>query len=132
MASISEVELKRKIYNAKYYEAHKDRGRDRRAEKADYYVRRGKSLKAKYLKENAGTINAKQAMRYARQLRACPAWADLEQIKAIYQEASSRGLEVDHIVPLQGRLVCGLHVQTNLQLLTAQENLKKGNRFPVL
>ena len=39
--------------------------------------------------------------------------------------------EVDHIIPLQGENVCGLHVDYNLQYLTPEENGKKGNRLYV-
>jgi hypothetical protein len=67
-----------------------------------------------------------------------PAWANLRKIRAIYKEAARltkvTGVRhhVDHIVPVQGVLVSGLHVECNLQILTAAENIRKANSFDEL
>jgi hypothetical protein len=73
--------------------------------------------------------------RRASKLQRTPSWADMAAIKAFYVEARrltvATGIphHVDHEIPLQGRLVSGLHVHTNLQILTGSENSKKRNRF---
>lgn len=59
--------------------------------------------------------------------RATPPWADKEAIKKFYKERP-KGFHVDHIIPLNGEHVCGLHVIENLQYLPAEENLRKGNK----
>lgn len=59
-----------------------------------------------------------------------PAWANEQKIKDIYANRPD-GYHVDHIVPLQGELVCGFHVENNLQYLTAKENIAKNNFFEV-
>ena len=68
-------------------------------------------------------------------LQRTPKWADLEKIKAYYDVCSFFNevngfikYHVDHIVPLQGNYVSGLHVETNLQVIHATENMVKGNR----
>lgn len=69
----------------------------------------------------------------ARKNNAMPAWLTTEhkaQIRSIYAEATMRGLEVDHAVPIRSKIVCGLHVPWNLQLLTPHENATKSNRLP--
>lgn len=58
---------------------------------------------------------------------ATPPWADTQKINEIYL-ARPFGFHVDHIYPLRSDWVCGLHVPENLQYLSAEENLKKGNR----
>ena len=87
-------------------------------------------------RENAPGINARVAKRRAAKLRATPAWADQEKIKAIYAEArrltKETGIrhEVDHIYPLQSDMVCGLHCEANLRVVTEFENIQKLNRMP--
>lgn len=53
---------------------------------------------------------------------------DIYQLAAIYRE-SCFPVEVDHIVPLQSEIVCGLHTPVNLQIIPAVENSRKGNHW---
>ena len=68
------------------------------------------------------------ADRRARKLNATPKWGQ-EGMEDVYLEAQYFQMEVDHIVPLQGKNVCGLHVVGNLQLLSKSANCAKGNRY---
>jgi 5-methylcytosine-specific restriction endonuclease McrA len=85
--------------------------------------------------ENKSRVLASNAKRRAAQLQRTPSWANDQLIAAYYKEAKRleelTGIEfhVDHIIPLQGELVSGLHVETNLQLLTQHDNLRKGNHY---
>lgn len=66
---------------------------------------------------------------YAAKIRATPPWVDKAAIEDFYSRCPN-GMTVDHVVPLQGELVSGLHVPWNLQYLTPVENSSKGNRHP--
>ena len=71
----------------------------------------------------------------ASKIQATPAWADDGYVNLFYLGArieaarTGRKVHVDHIVPLQGESVCGLHCEDNLQLMFACDNQSKGNRF---
>lgn len=83
---------------------------------------------------NPGRTRSVAAQRKAAKLRATPAWANRFFIEEIYDLATLRTKylgephQVDHIVPLQSSLVCGLHVEHNLQVITAKRNHMKSNR----
>ena len=88
----------------------------------------------KWQKDNAARVNAKNAFRKARKLIATPSWASQQAINGMYELAAifnrtGINLHVDHMVPLQSELVCGLHCEANLQLLLASDNTSKGNRW---
>lgn len=91
----------------------------------------------KWAKLNRARLNSAAARRRAQKLNATPSWLTAQhhnEIQQVYQAArdltKATGVRhhVDHIVPLQGRNVCGLHVPWNLQVLTMTENQSKGNR----
>lgn len=81
----------------------------------------------KWAEANPGKVNAKGAKYRADRLQRTPSWADVDAIKLFYENCPS-GHEVDHIIPLKGKNVSGLHVAENLQWLPMSENRRKGNR----
>lgn len=88
---------------------------------------RERNHKEEYAKRSS-YYKEKAARRRCSILERTPNWADLSAIKEFYLNCPE-GYHVDHIVPLQGDLVSGLHVLENLQYLSPEENLKKGNSF---
>ena len=58
-----------------------------------------------------------------------PKWADKRKIRLFYEMAADLGLSVHHIIPLQGKNICGLHVGNNLQMMSQDRNCRKANSF---
>jgi hypothetical protein len=92
--------------------------------------------KLQWKKDNKGYVNQYNKLRYERKRQRTPKWADLSKIKEVYEECKRlikeygpRSYHVDHIIPLKGKNVSGLHVENNLQIIKASENLTKGNKY---
>lgn len=100
---------------------------------------KAKASKHRQSDHGSAYYNTRNARSRAKKLSATPDWLTDNQhddIKSMYALAKKfSGIcgipyHVDHITPLKGKNVCGLHVPWNLQLLAAPLNLSKGNRVP--
>lgn len=80
------------------------------------------------LSRTKGYVNAKTRNYQASKLQRTPSWSDLQKIREIYL-LCPKGYDVDHIIPLQSKIVSGLHVPENLQYLPSTENKSKTNKF---
>lgn len=108
--------------------------RQKRAENPDHY----RSMEKKWRARNRAKVKAKKMRRIAALERATPTWLTDEhwdQMNTTYEErdriSAETGVQhhVDHIVPLRGENVCGLHVPWNLRVIPAEHNARKGNKW---
>jgi hypothetical protein len=141
-------ERKRK-QDKEYYEKNKQKSLDNSRQWVKKNPEKSRQIKERWRKNNSEKIreiqnhwrknnkykcNARAAKRRALKKQAIAPWANLDMIKKIYAAATEltekTGIphEVDHIYPLQNKYMCGLHVETNLQILTLEENRSKSNR----
>lgn len=124
-----------KEYVAARGKVYREKTKERRKETQKKYQKNNKEAiakkKATYAKNNKGLVQSIKARYRASKLQRTPSWSDTELIKDSYKEAAYFQMEVDHIIPLQGKLVSGLHVWDNLQLLSKEDNCKKGNSYEV-
>ena len=116
----SENRSSRRQYNKQWREANPEFNRARMSQ---------------WMRENMVRVREKNMRRHAQKVSATPAWARMDKIRLVYEEAErltkATGVryEVDHIVPIQGKIVSGLHWEGNLQILTKAENIAKRNRY---
>ena len=107
---------------------HNRKYRELNPEKVREVVRR-------WRRENPGKKGALNTKYRANKLNRTPPWADLNTIAEVYELAQAMtkitGItySVDHIIPMQGKLVSGLHVESNLQVMPLIENISKNNKF---
>ena len=121
-------------YDKKYYLKNKEKNRERKAEYLKKYRLDNKDKRAEYDKQwcldNPEKKRSLSAKRRAAKLQRTVGWSDKLVIDMIYQDCPE-GYHVDHIIPLQGENVSGLHVAWNLQYLTPEEKLRKGNKHDI-
>ena len=82
--------------------------------------------------ERGKAVNRAKVAKYkAAKLQRIPVWITKDELNMmrLFYIKCPQGFDVDHIVPLQGRNVSGLHVLSNLQYLTKEENGRKANKF---
>lgn len=112
----------------RYYKEDPETHMQRTNEYRDQNRERTRKIQRDYYARNSHTIKAVAAThRGARALRV-PRWSEVELIAEFYKNCPE-GYEVDHILPLQGETVSGLHVFKNLQYLTMEANRAKRNRI---
>ena len=111
-----------------YQVANTDKIRERKKawyeENRDRVCERQKAYRA----ANPDKERAKTAKRRAAKLQRTVEYTDTDKIK-VYYNLTEPGLHVDHIIPLQGNIVSGLHVHQNLQIIDGVENLSKHNNI---
>lgn len=119
-----EFKAKQKAYLESHEDYIKEYQRKRYQENKHIWVEAGK----KFRREKPWMNTFYTRRYYMKRLQRTPKWADEDRIRQFYENCPE-GFEVDHIIPLQGKLVSGLHVANNLQFLEANTNSSKGRKF---
>lgn len=130
-------------WNAEHKEYYKNFPRDPEKEKArakkyrDVHKVEAREYFKKYHADRPGVKTLWDANRRATKKQATPKWANLFFIAEAYSLAKLRERvcggkwHVDHLIPLQSKRVCGLHVEHNLRVIPESENMRKSNqRWP--
>jgi hypothetical protein len=129
--------------NPNWHVEHYAKNKDKMSEyNAKYYLTKNREKRIKQVNEwvanNRGRANANKKAYKVAKINACPPWLNEEHhwmIQEAYDLAQTRSemlgfsWHVDHVVPLRGKTVSGLHVPWNLQVIPGVENMSKSNKF---
>lgn len=129
---------RRRVKNFAAAEKHRQKVRDWREANLERAREMARRSAAKQRAEHSEKTNAHARKAQTARLKRFPKWVDEKKIQAIYASAKvmseilGEEWHVDHVVPLQGKRVSGLHVHENLQILPRVENMRKHNHFEVI
>lgn len=125
---------KAKLRAKAHYEGNKEKVYAKRREWAKANPEKARASAQKWRRANPHVVAAATMRRLCQKRKAMPVWACSSEIQQVYlkakqvEAATGVAQHVDHIVPLQSDLVCGLHVAYNLQVLPAHINIAKSNK----
>ena len=119
---------KRAAYDKAYYDANKEKKATKSKAWREANPEKAAAYKKVWQKAHPEMCRATGAEYRAAKLQQTPPWYSHADCVAIYKELKP-GYNIDHIIPLQGENVSGLHWSHNLQMLPAAENIAKSNKF---
>jgi len=141
LSAVSQARRKQKW--AEFLAAERERYQDRRdkvlarqKERREREPEAIREIRRRHYLKYPERATANCALRRATKAQATPEWVDKCAIRAVFEAARLMTLktgvphEVDHIAPLRGRGVCGLHVPWNLQIIPREVNRRKHNKMP--
>lgn len=137
-ANFGYVRERNRLIAAKFRKEQPEKAREKYRSWLSDNREQAREASRRYAASNPHLAAASQSRRRASKKIARPDWLDssaLLEIKIIFKEAAQKTAEsgvrhvVDHIVPLRGKTVCGLHVPWNMRVITEAENAAKGNRY---
>lgn len=109
----------------------------RRANMTEEERKKGNAACLAWQKRNRAYCSSSTSKRDAAKAKRTPSWSNLDEIQEFYKlsaeltERTKIPHHVDHIIPLRGELVSGLHVPNNLQVIPAYDNISKKNKFNI-
>lgn len=126
--------------NPEWVQARREKTKAYRAMAGRPQEKSNPDVKRRYKQTTRGKVNtcANDAKRRTAKMKRTPPWLTTEElwlVEQAYELAALRtkifgfGWHVDHVLPLQGKFVSGLHVPENLQVIPGVENVRKANRF---
>ena len=114
---------------AEYYQRNRQTVDASRASWRARNIERARTYTSAWAKRNRAKTQAILYKYRSTKLQAVPLWFEKEAVEEVYKKAAEMGFHVDHVVPLQGKTVCGLHCWANLQVLAPEINIAKSNRM---